>query len=191
MIKRIKKWNKPKKIVFAVITLILLYVIGRTVTWLIYYNSKIKPLYDSAREHNYQTADDGALCCEFQREGVRGGITLWTKGFWDFAGNISAVQGIEVDDDYKPKDKYNVEIRIYLQLNYNYWVEIGEVKEHGSGVNSGVSTSYIPFHVDKEMNLIDKDDHTDKEIEMFNSQKETIRILRDQIKETFGDWVFE
>ena len=174
-----------KKVLLIIISTIILAIITYIGVWTYYYYRNIKPLIDKTTNYSVSAEDGFDLRYDqFRTANIRGNISLATKSFGHFGGNLTILQGTIVDENFNILNDYYSDLTVSLDFKKEYYVTI--YKNTGSG--HSIEAIAVDFYeVDKNMNVIDKDNHTTESMELFEANRDLINELRSELVRRFGE----
>ena len=180
-----KKTKRIKYIVIAIATLILVLILY-TVIWFVYY---YRVIYPFEQDDSLKVIEQGRKLTlrsvDFERENICGSIDVATPGFGTFAGNVSIIQGVEIDENGRFLNDYSVRLTISLGITRRYEVVITSYNDDRSA-DLNQQDSYR-YSVDKDLNLLDESVYSQDEIELFESQKKVLYVLHTELMERFSE----
>lgn len=180
--------NKKKRIVIVSLSIAVVLIGSYIILWLWFYNNKINPIVQIADDNHYETDITGRTTGRFDsfsRDYIYGSISIGIPSFSRFSGNVSILQGTIIDENDIIINKYNVDLTVFVRLKNKYFITI---YESDNNENSMVITSNAidRFEVDKDMNILDKESHTDDSLDLFEEQKPIILELKAELMDRFG-----
>lgn len=177
---------QKKKAIFIVILVLAILIALYFLVWYIYYCKDIKPLLEKTEK--YRTITDQGYTIRndtFHNDTLGGIITLATPPVGKFSGNLSILQATILDDNHNILNPYSVDITIFLKFNKTIKVTIYNTATSPT-VDYSINAEDI-YEVDKNMNIIDKDNHTQESLKLYETNRDVINELRAELVRRFGE----
>ncbi len=197
MLKKIK--SKKLKIIIVLLVLAVTAFIIASIIWVVYYNTKVKPMLQNVEKYGFTVREDKELRCyyyDYHNEEDMIGYVISEPKFLEFFSDIQVLTGhltyldlenhvAESMTDYTYYFSYCA--RPFGEGDYLFRVDdyTGVEEEYKDGYYISSSSEYYHIVIDKDMNFISGSKL------MYDEHYDELKKLYDDVMEIFGKDAFK